>query len=506
MKRGSGVLLNVSSLPSEFGIGDFSENADYFLSLIRDMGFSWWQILPLNEPGLGNSPYSSCSAFALNYLYVDPIQLEKCGLIEKCDIEHIKYRGEPYKVDYEYAKVCKKDILKWAYSKLPFDIQLEMDNYLIKQRFWLNDYAIYKVIKDMNGQKAWYEWEDKYKFRKNIVDKEFIKEYHNEYYFYVFEQYILDMQWARVRRQAANLRIGIIGDMPIYVSKDSVDVWANSDLFQLDKDLNPTKVAGVPPDYFAEDGQLWGNPLYNYELMAKDGFDWFMMRFQRNFELVDALRLDHFRGFVSYWAVDANSTTAKNGEWIEGPQNKIFSRVKKKYANKLIIAEDLGIIDDEVRKYVDKTGYMCMRVMQFGFDGDDSLHLPHNYPINCIAYTATHDNNTTLGWLYELEEYERSNALKYCGFEGFGWGAGGGDCVSTKAFIKTLFASSAKIAIVPLQDLCGYGGDTRMNIPGVAEGNWTYRATYSAFSEINRDYILELNNMYKRTDGYVEEC
>ncbi|MFW5780174.1 MAG: 4-alpha-glucanotransferase, partial [Bacillota bacterium] len=281
---------------------------------------------------------------------------------------------------------------------------------------------------------------------------------------------------------------------------DSVDVRTHPELFQLDKNLEPEMVAGVPPDYFSEKGQLWGNPLYNYENMKKDDYEWFIKRIEHNFKLYDKLRIDHFRGFYKYWAVNKSATTAKEGHWLDGPKMEIWNILKQKMNNPDIIAEDLGIIDEQVHEYVKKNNFGCMRVMQFAFDHDPfNIHLPHNYYKDCVGYTATHDNNTTLGWLLSVDENTRNYALNYVNCRNIsGWAAGGGDCPSTKAFIRCLISSSCNLVIIPMQDLCGYGGDTRMNTPGIAEGNWQYRTNYTAMENVDRNYMLMLNNLYAR--------
>ena len=294
--------------------------------------------------------------------------------------------------------------------------------------------------------------------------------------------------------------IKVFGDLPIYVSYDSVDVWANTGVFKLDKNFKPTEVAGVPPDYFSAEGQLWGNPLYNYAKMGKDGYKWWVNRIKHASELYDLVRIDHFRGLYEYWAVPAGAATAKEGKWEKGPQNKLFDILKTEVPDVEIIAEDLGIIDENVEKFLEETGFHGMRVMQFGFDGDKkNKHLPHNYVKKCVAYTATHDNDTTLGWLLSLGEDTFYDALNYVDCDtGFGWADGAGKCRATRAFIKAIMASVADLAIVPVQDLCGYGSDTRMNVPGQAEGCWRYRTNYSALNEIDHAFVRRMITTYGR--------
>lgn len=497
IKRSSGVQLNISSLPGDFGIGDFNNAVRHFIQSFLDMGFHWWQVLPITTIGAGDSPYSGISLKAGNYLYIDPYQLLNEGLLTQEEIDYIKYRYEPYLVNYEHARWAKSYALKQAFPR--FRDYGALEAFKQANSSWLTDYAVFMCLKEDHSDACWAEWEDDFKFhRKEAIDK-YISDNINRLNYYCFEQYIFFKQWKEVKAFANELGIGIIGDLPIYPCYDSVEVWSNHNEYQLDKNLQMTKVAGVPPDYFAEDGQLWNNPLYNYSVMRKNNYKTLKDRINYTLKLYDYTRIDHFRGFYKYWAVPYGKQSAKEGKWYDGPKMNLF----RDFLDKNIIAEDLGLVDEEVRKFLLKTGFPGMRVMQFGFLDDDSLHLPHFYPINSVAYTGTHDNDTTLGWLYKLNETRREYVLHYCGHKGSGWGAGGGDCPATKAFIKTLIASAAKLTIISFQDLCGYGSDTRMNIPGTESGNWRYRATYGALSSINMQYINDLNNTYGRNRPYI---
>ncbi len=499
MERTSGVLLNISSLPGEYGIGGFSKDCDRFVEEISRMGFHWWQTLPITVIGAGNSPYSGYSAYAGNYLYID---LKEIGLLTEEELNEFKYRGDIYLANYEYAKATKKSGLRIAYSRLDEEHKVKIADFVKQHSSWLVDYALYMVIKAVNDDKAWCDWEEKYRNRDQKALKDFQKTHAEELGYYYFEQYEFYRQWARVKEVAKSYNVGIIGDIPIYMSYDSVDVWCHKHLFQLDNSGRMKKVAGVPPDYFSQDGQLWGNPLYDYKEMEKDGYKWWVNRIEHNLKLYDMLRVDHFRGLYEYWSVDADATTAKIGKWEKGPQMKLWDAVKKVVKNPRIIAEDLGTIDEKVVEYVKKTGFPCMRVLQFGFDGQyDNMHLPHSYSKNTVAYTGTHDNDTALGWLYTLDDSTRQSVLWYLGLENIsGWGSGGGFCPTTKCMMRAIIASSADLAIVPVQDMCGYGGDTRMNVPGIAEGNWKYRTNYGALSEIDTSYLYQLNNIYGRNN------
>ena len=492
LKRASGVLLNISTLPNEYGIGGFGKEIEFGRNFLLEGGFTYWQVLPLTTIGLGNSPYSGNSAFALNFLYVDPDELYNAGFITDEDKNEAVYNGSPYNVDYGFVYYSKSKLLHKAYDNKKKDLEKKLKSF-VKNKKWVNDYALYKSIKELNNNSSWIDWKDEYKFKENLDEKKFIEENKDLYYFYVFEQYILDVQWKKSKKICNEKNVKIIGDMPMYVSLDSCDVWANRKYFLLKKDGTPKKVAGVPPDYFAQDGQLWGNPLYDYEEMKKDNYSWWMDRIDQMMDIYDILRIDHFRAFSEYWAVPAEAKTAREGKWVKGVGIDLFNLIFEKYNKDRFIAEDLGIIDNKVVKLLKKTGLPGMRVMHFGFGDSDNIHLPCNYVKNCIGYTATHDNNTSLGWLFELDDKTRDRVLEYIGCDKRVWGTGAYDSISVKLMIKKVMESECQIAIVPLQDLFGFGSDCRMNTPGVANGNWTYRAVVDQFNSCRKNFYLELN-------------
>ena len=494
LNRSSGILLNISSLPSKYGIGGFGEETERFADFMLESGFHYWQILPVTTIGTGWSPYSGSSAFAGNFLYVDPDRLVRDGLIGREDADKCRY-DDPYAVNYVFCRDAKRALLRKAFDNFRDGAALDR---FAKEHAWLPDYALFMAIKDAHGGAPWWQWEDRFKFASRGDRNALVSEFEREYRYYVFEQYIFDRQWREVRDALALKNVRVIGDMPMYVSLDSADVWGDPSLFKLDEDLVPTEVAGVPPDYFSADGQLWGNPLYNYSHMRKDGFKWWLSRIDRMMELYDVLRIDHFRAFSAFWAVDAKAKTAKEGEWRKGVGKELFPKVFKKYPRERFIAEDLGIIDEDVNELLAYTGLPCMRVMQFGFEDGDSIHLPHNFSRNCVGYTATHDNNTTLGWMYSLPENILDYMLRYIECDRAYWGGGGYDCKPTKLFIRRLISSCCRLAIVPFQDLCGYGADCRMNTPGVADGNWTFRATEDAMRSVDRGYFSYINGLYGR--------
>lgn len=498
MQRAAGVFLNVSSMMGEYGIGGFSKDTSYFIDEIIDMGFHIWQVLPITTIGAGNSPYSGCSSFAGNYLYIDPEKIEE-RLISKEELNNFKYSGAPYSVDYGFAFKAKRQALELAYSRLNTRDKEKLETFYDKNKSWLEDYSLYMMLKTQHNFTAWYEWEEIYRNHDDKVLNTYKEENLKYFYYFVYEQYVFFEQWKEIKKYANGRGVAIFGDMPIYVSYDSVDVWANPQYFLLDENKKMTKVAGVPPDYFAKDGQLWNNPLYHYENLKKENYKYLINRILHNLSLYDILRIDHFRGFYQYYAIDSGEKTAKNGKWCDGPKMEIWKELNKFVHKPSIIAEDLGQMDNNVRAYVKETGFMGMKVFHFGFDGDiDNLHIPYNYDTDSVAYTGTHDNNTTLGWLYSLDQEIREKVLEYVGFEGGGWGKGGKDGASTKLIIKKVLESSSQIAIIPFQDLVGYGQDTRLNIPGKAEGNWCFRATYQSFSDIDEQFFRTANTLYGR--------
>lgn len=493
--RSSGVLMNISSLPSKYGIGVFSKEAEEFGDFLLKGGFHYWQVLPITTIGTGNSPYSGISAFAGNYLYIDAETMADDGYISHQEAEKTYYKGSKYTVDYASEYILRIHVLREAFLNLKDYSDLETYS---KSNSWVKNYAEYMTVKEIMNGKPWWEWETRLKNHDEEFLSTFIKNNKSMYFYYVFEQFMFDKQWQALKKKLNDKGIRIIGDMPIYVSHDSADVWGHQEMFDLDADGQPRGVAGVPPDYFSEDGQLWGNPLYNNEYMKKTGYSWWLERFERMFELYDALRIDHFRAFDRYWRVEAGSKTAKEGKWCKGIGKELFDIVNEKFKDAKIIAEDLGIIDDGVRELLKYTGFPGMRVMQFAFSDGDSIHLPHNYDVNTIGYTATHDNNTTYGWLYELDKNIKDYTMRYVGLREEDWSDGGYKSKSVHAIIRKLIESSAVLAIVPFQDLCGFGGDTRMNIPGVANDNWRYRTTKECIDNVDTDYFLYINNLYGR--------
>lgn len=495
--RGAGVLLHISSMPSPYGVGVFDGNARHFIDKISDMGFTYWQVLPFNPADGSGSPYCSPSAFAGNWLFINPQGLCDMGLVTNDDVKSNIYDGSPYTANYEFAGRKRLELLKKAFLNIDDNLAKEIKDFKIKNP-WLTDYAVYMAVKELENGKPWWEWDKKYadyfKCIKNIYSFE------EQSAFWKFVQFVFFKQWNELKEYANKKGIAVIGDMPIYVAMDSVDVWSNLPLFLIDeKTLKPEKVAGVPPDYFSEDGQLWGNPIYDWNTMKKDGYSWWLSRLGNALTTYDIVRIDHFRAFASYWQVPADSETARTGEWVDGPKMDFFDKVFEKFPNAPIIAEDLGVFGNDVVKLLEDTGFPGMKVVQFGFDpNSDSSHLPHNAPKNSVNYVGTHDNNTILGWLWEASEAERRFALDYIGFEGDNWGEGGYYSKSCRKVIETVWRSSSNTAIVAFQDMCGFGSDARMNVPGVADKNWRFRTTAETIDNVDTAYFKHINSIFRR--------
>ncbi len=504
-QRGAGVLLHISSMPSEYGVGIFDENAKHFVDRIADMGFTYWQVLPFNPIDSANSPYCSPSAFAGNYIYINPQGLKDMGLVTDDEIRTNIYDGSPYTAEYEFASKKRLELLKTAFNRINEDIaksvkQFELDNE------WVTDYATYMAVKELEDGKPWWEWSNEHAHYFECIKD--IYSYEDKAAFWKFVQYIFYKQWNELKTYANNKGIAIIGDMPIYVAMDSVDVWSNLPMFLIDeKTLKVEKVAGVPPDYFSEDGQLWGNPIYDWDAMKKENYAWWISRLGHALKTYDTVRIDHFRAFASYWAVPADSKTAKIGEWIDGPRMEFFNRVFEEFSKDApIIAEDLGVFGEDVVELLEDTGFPGMKVVQFGFDPNgDSSHLPHNAEKNSINYVGTHDNNTILGWLWEASEQERKFALEYSHFSGDNWGEGGYYSRSCRAVTEAVWQSASNVAIIALQDMCGFGADARMNIPGVPDKNWRFRTTRDTIDSIDTEYFKHINALYRRMYPSIEK-
>ncbi len=395
-------------------------------------------------------------------------------------------------------------LLKKAYDRIDAKYLYKVQDFS-ERHVWLKDYACFMALREQYGNLPYWKWPDE-ALREHSASAvlQFMREHSRQIGFWQFVQFIFYDQWMQLKQELEEMDIALIGDMPVYVALDSAELWAHAQLFLLEKPGKPSLVAGTPPDYFSRDGQRWGNPLYNWAEMKKENFQWWIERLRWQLELCHSVRIDHFRSFESFWAIP-ESKSAKEGKWMPGPGMDLFDAVRQTLGEVPVIAEDLGIIDEKVNDFLKNTGFPGMRVLQFAFDPDaDSIHLPHHYTHHCVAYTGTHDNNTTLGYLWEALPKEREFALAYCGAENVCWQEGGAFAPGVRALLRALWQSCACIAIAPIQDFCGYGSDTRMNIPGKPEGNWRYRLTKEALASIDTVWLAKLSRIYRREHPFKQ--
>lgn len=489
--RSSGILLPVFSLPSRYGIGSFSREAYEFVDQLEKAGQSSWQILPLGPTGYGDSPYQSFSTFAGNPYFIDLETLTDEGLLSRQECEECDFGSDPGYVDYEKMYHARFGILRKAYHRYQPDHSYE--TFVKENADWLEDYCLYMAVKDSLDGQSWNKWEEDLKQRDPAALALKRSELSDEIDFYHFLQYEFTVQWSKLKRYANERGIRIIGDIPIYVAFDSADTWANPELFQFDEEGNPKGVAGVPPDAFSKTGQLWGNPLYNWNYHKKTGFSWWIRRIQECFKRYDVVRVDHFRGFDEYYAVPYGDPTAENGKWEKGPGIALFQEVKKALGDVDIIAEDLGYLTDSVLKLVRDSGYPGMKVLQFAFDSrEESDYLPHNYPHNCVVYTGTHDNNTLLGWLDEMRPEDRKFARRYMhnaktARKDLPWD-----------FIRLAMASVADLAVIPIQDYLCLKSEARINTPSTLGQNWRWRLLPGQIDDQLPGRIRDMTKLYGR--------
>lgn len=470
--RSSGILLHPTSFPSRFGIGDLGLESFRFIDFLVDSGQQYWQVLPIGPTGYGNSPYMSYAALAGNPLLISPEKLIDEGWLNEGDFGNLP-EFPSHTVEYDRVYEVKIPLLKKACENFKANAselqQREFDGFCETKAYWLDDYALFMALKEAHEGASWNTWEtDIAKHKPEAIEK-WRSQLSDAVYYYKYTQFEFFRQWTELRRYA-NLRgIQIIGDIPIYVAHDSADVWAHPEAFALDEETGAAALmAGVPPDYFSATGQLWGNPVYNWEHLQQTHFQWWVERFQAMLDYVDLIRIDHFRGFQAYWVVPQGEETAMNGEWVEAPGEEFFKTLNDKLGKLPVLAEDLGVITPEVEALRDEFEFPGMKVLQFAF-GDDpgNPFLPFNYPRNCVVYTGTHDNDTTVGWFNQLSDYERDKVQTYLGHfspDGIQWD-----------LIRLAMSSIANIAIIPVQDLLGLGTEARMNFPSKAEGNWAWR-------------------------------
>jgi 4-alpha-glucanotransferase len=503
--RASGILLHLTSLPGRFGIGDLGREAYQFADFLAGTGQRLWQILPLGPTGYGNSPYQCLSVFAGNPLLISLERLVEDKFLEPVDLEY----GPPFsrdRVDYDSAIKFKMPLLKKSFEvfqrKAASSEREQFQVFCQRNTSWLETYSLFMALKEAHGFAAWNTWEKDIRRRQPESLERWSKKLDHEICRHKYQQYQFFKQWSELKTYCNERGIRIVGDMPIFIALDSAEVWSHPEMFYLDSGGKPTVISGVPPDYFSKTGQLWGNPLYRWDVIAKDGYAWWIERFRATHSLVDIIRLDHFRGFEKYWEVPGMDTTAMNGRWVSGPGVELFKALQKVLGTLPIIAEDLGVITPAVDALRDQLGFPGMRVLQFAFGSDPKAneYKPHNYPRNCAVYTGTHDNNTTVGWFRgsrmeganqskEEKKSERQSALKYLGTDGheINWD-----------FIRLALMSVADTAIIPMQDVLGLGSEARMNLPGATEGNWCWRFAPDMLTEEIKDRLKELTALYGR--------
>ncbi len=488
--RGAGILLSITSLPSPYGIGTLGDAAYKFVDLLVDLRQKYWQVLPLGPTSFGDSPYQSFSAFAGNPYLVDLDILVKEGLLKKEEIKSFNWESD--RTDVDYATIYKNRflVLKMAYARFQ-----EKEDYISFEKensFWLDEYSFFMALKTFSDNKEWTQWDEKLRNRDSKTLDEYRIKLADEIGFWKFCQFKFFEQWKKLKKYANSRGIQIIGDIPLYVAQDSADVWAGRKQFLLKEDGTPTVVAGCPPDAFSEDGQRWGNPIYNWEYMEKDDFSWWKKRMRANAALYDIIRIDHFIGVVRYYSIPAAEQTAKGGKWNKGPGKKLTDAIENAIGDSKIIAEDLGVVVPGVRKLMAKTGWPGMKILLFAFDGNTANeHLPHNYQdTNCVVYAGTHDNDTVVGYFRDKTEYELAYLYEYLN-------------INSKeelpdAFIRLAYSSIADVVIFQMQDILKLGNEARMNLPSTVGTNWRWRVGEETLSEERRVWIRTMATIYRR--------
>ena len=509
--RASGVLLHPTSFPGPFGIGDLGPEAYRFVKFLSDAEQGLWQVLPLGPTGYGDSPYACYSAFAGNTLLVSPELLVAEGLLAESDLPLASSTTASDRIDFGAAHVVKESLLRKAYQHYTkttdTNLRSSFETFAQKHARWLEDYALFRALKDAHGGVAWNKWEPSLLRRTPSALTRAREELREEVEAHMFYQFLFFKQWLALKSYCNEHGIKVVGDLPIFVAPDSADVWTNPEEFQLDKNGTPTVVAGVPPDYFSTTGQLWGNPLYNWDRMLADGFKWWIERVRATLTVVDIARIDHFRGFAACWEIPGGDKTAERGRWVAAPGRELFTAIRKALGKLPIIAEDLGVITPDVVALREEFGFPGMRILQFGFGSNTkNLDLPHNYVQNVVAYTGTHDNDTTLGWFHSVAgegstrtaaqiKREQEFCLSYLNSDGkeIHWD-----------FIRGVWASVANTAIVPLQDLLGLGTEARMNLPNSTSGNWSWRYKPDALGREVAERLKKLTELYGRAKDVAE--
>ena len=493
--RKSGILLHIASLPNKYGIGSMGREAYDFVDYLKKAGQSIWQILPLSQTSYGDSPYQSFSIYAGNPYFISLDTLAEEGLLKKSEYEDIEWCENPRYIDYATMYEQFYKVMKHAYRRFSSqkngNVSEEYGAFLAENK-WLHDYALFMALKDAHGGKAWSEWEKPLRLREPSALKSAEKKYAAEMDFNIFLQFKFFQQWNKLKRYANDNGIEIIGDIPIYCAMDSADVWCQPELFQLDENRVPTVVAGFPPDAFSADGQLWGNPIYDWDRMKQDNYRWWVSRIGFAKKIYDIVRIDHFIGFNSYYAIPFGSKTAHGGKWCDGPKYDLFRVIKQETGNGGIIAEDLGIITPSVRKLLKQAAYPGMKVLQFAFDPKgDSEYLPQNYKSqNCAVYTSTHDSDTAAGWYNDLDRATKRFVKEYLGIRKA--------AELPQAFIDIAWKSTADIAMTTIQELCGFGTEARINVPSTVGNNWRWRTLREDFTDENAEYLYRLTEITNR--------
>ena len=489
-QRGAGVLMHISALPSPYGIVVFDRHARDFIDRIADMGFTYWQVLPFNPIDGAGSPYCSPSAFAGNYLFIDPQGVQDMGLVTAEEVVANRYDGTPYTADFAFAGERRLALLEQAFLRIDDTLAAKIKAFEVENP-WLTDYSVFMAVKEAEGGKPWWQWSDRHAHYHTCIQD--IYAYESRAAFWKFVQYIFYLQWDNIKAYANEKGISVIGDAPIFVSYDSADVWAHQKLFRLASKGFPTCVTGVPPDYFSETGQLWGNPHYAWREHEKTGFAWWLSRIQKNLQDVDILRIDHFRGFSACWEVAFGAEDARGGKWASAPGEAFFTLLKEKLGSPLpLIAEDLGIITDEVAALRDFAGLPGMRILQFAFGQEkNNPYLPHCYDKNTIVYTGTHDNDTTNGWYQAATEQEKDHYRRYLNVDGSN---------AAWDFIRLALSSPADTAILPLQAVLSLGTELRMNIPGTTKGYWSFTFSFDWWQEGFSEGLRYLSALFGRNE------
>lgn len=495
MKRSAGILLSVSSLPSKYGIGCFSESAYKFVDWLKEAGQTYWQILPLGPTSYGDSPYQSFSTFAGNPYFISLEEFIKEGLLTKEECDAADMGSDANNIDYEKLYLNRYPLLYKAYK----NSNVTNDKGFVTfcdENHWLKDYALFMAVKDKFGGIAWNKWDEDIRMRRKSAIEKYSNELNNEIRYYKFLQYHFYLQWTKLKKYANDKGIKIIGDIPIYVAFDSADTWAHPELFQLDENNVPCAVAGCPPDGFSADGQLWGNPLYNWKYHKITNYKWWISRMKHCFNLYDVVRIDHFRGFDEYYSIPYGDKTAVNGHWEKGPGIELFKTIENALGKKEVIAEDLGFMTDTVRQLVKESGFPNMKVLEFAFDSRDTGsrndYLPHNYCENCVAYTGTHDNQTVKSWFETIKAEERQLARAYL-CDNYT-----PDDELYKSFICLIMRSSANVCIIPMQDYLGCDDSCRMNTPSTVGENWKWRMKEEDMSSKLSEEIHGITTIYSR--------